>query len=270
MDLGVTIVDDSDDRTAESIVKSYQEKFALGITYQHSGARNISIARNLALEDAKSRGDWIAMTDDDCEPSENWIPELVRVQEWTKADVTTGLMLRRAPAHAPDWIKSQPFLELGEFGAVDGETLSTAFTNNCLISSKLLCARPDLRFDPNLGKIGGEDMVFFQSLSRLDYRLNFAKNAWVWENEPEERLTLRYQIRRYFWHGNSSVITSIRGGLSRKRLTVHTAATLVRAFIRPFKRLAKRQPPEIRFFLAQISEGFGKFVGLIGIKVEHK
>ncbi len=268
--IGFTIIDDSMDGLARPVADMYQNSFPLGLAYKNSASRNISIARNLALSESMHRAGWIAMTDDDCEPSEQWLPELARVRRATGADVSTGMMLRRAPPHAPAWIRKQPFLELGEAAAKDGEELPIAFTNNSLISSAFLIAHPDLRFDPDFGRIGGEDMAFFHSLKSAGAKIVFAANAFVYENEPEERLTLRYQIRRHFWHGNSSVHTSLVRGMGRGRLVVHAGATLVRGAARPLLRMARGSEPQFLYALAQMAEGFGKLAGTVGIRVKHK
>lgn len=265
---GVTVIDDSSDGVARSVANNYLDAFALGIKYENTAARNISIARNRAIESSIQRADWMAMTDDDCEPSEQWLPELVKIQRHTSADVVTGLMLRRAPDHAPNWLKTQPFLELGEFEAKDGDELSVAFTNNSLVSCRLLRAG-SLRFDPALGRIGGEDVTFFRLLKKQGAKLVFAEKAFVFENEPESRLTFRYQLRRHLWHGNSSVVTSLYNGHGRVRMMIHGLATIFRAFARPLKRILKGQPPQFAYFIALIFEGVGKILGVFGLKINH-
>lgn len=268
--IGMTIIDDSLDGNARSVAEQYTDSFPLGLVYENSASRNISTARNLALTRSMYRARWIAMTDDDCEPSADWLAELVRVAEVTAADVSSGLMLRRVPPHAPSWIKTQPFLELGEFSAADGEEMAIANTNNCLISSAFLIANPSQRFDPDFGRIGGEDMAFFRSLKASGAKLVFAAKAFVYENEPDERLTIRYQMRRYFWHGNSSVITSLHSGASRPRLAVHAGATMARAIHRPVVRIVKGTTPQLLYAAAQFAEGLGKLTGVFGIRVKHK
>lgn len=269
LQIGVTVVDDSVDGQALSVVQKFKDKFQLGLRYTNSASRNISTARNAALEESMWRADWIAMTDDDCEPSEQWLTELANVQHATSADIVTGLMLRRAGDLAPAWIKTQPFLELGEFEADDGQELEVAFTNNCLISTSLL-KESSVRFDVALGRVGGEDMAFFREITRSGARIAFAARAFIYENEPPERLTYRYQLRRYFWHGNSSVVTSIRAGKSSARMFVHGVATCIRALFRPLKRMISGETPQFAYGLAQIFEGLGKIIGAFGIKIEHK
>ncbi len=268
--LGMTVVDDSLDGNAEKVTKLYADRFPLGLAYENSASQNISTARNLALSRSMHRAAWIAMTDDDCEPCEVWLSELARVAKDATADVSSGLMLRRAPAHAPNWITDQPFLELGEFVAADGEEMAIANTNNCLISSKFLIAHPAERFDPEFGRIGGEDMAFFSSLKAAGAKIVFAAEAFVYENEPDERLTVRYQIRRYFWHGNSSVVTSLHAGSRRTRLAVHAFATLARSIRRPFMQVAKGGRPQLLYTFALLAEGLGKLAGVLGMRVKHK
>ncbi|QYU69786.1 glycosyltransferase family 2 protein [Leptolyngbya sp. 15MV] len=268
--LGVTIVDDSQDGNARVVTEPYLAAFPLGLVYHNSASRNISLARNAALEHSIDRAGWVAMTDDDCEPSEQWLAELVRVQQATLAPVVTGLMVRRAPPHAPEWIKTQPFLDLGEFEAMDGDEIAVAFTNNSLISARFLRENSQLRFDPDLGRIGGEDVTFFRQLNKHGARLIFAANAFVYENEPDDRLTFAYQLRRHLWHGNSSVVTSLYAGQTRPRMAIHSAATTVRALTRPIGLLAKGQKPQLRYCLAQVCEGVGKALGVLGVRIKHR
>lgn len=271
IEVGVVVVDDSKDQQARSLVNSFHENFELGAIYRHSGARNISKARNLVLETAIETGcEWIAMTDDDCEPGEQWLHELLCIQKKYAADVVTGPLYRRAPASAPRWLRTQPFLSLAAVQAENGSPMDIAFTNNSLISSDLLRNNPDLRFDPDFGRIGGEDMVFYREVARRGFKMVFARDAEVYENEDEWRLTLSYQFRRYFWIGNSSVLTSLQSGVSVHRMAIHSAASLVRAIRRPIVRLFCGKSPQILYGCALVCESLGKFSGLVGLRVKHR
>lgn len=270
VDLGVVVSDDSAEQLARELVMSFDSRFKLGATYRHSGARNISKARNLAIETAAAIADWVAMTDDDCEPGESWLAELLRIQAETDAQVVTGPLVRRAPPGSPKWIVEQPFLALCQFTARDGEELGQAFTNNSMISARVLIDNPDLRFDTDFGRIGGEDMVFYRQVARAGHKICFARNALVFENEGVERLTLTYQLRRFFWYGNTSVLTSIEQGFSRNRMAVHGFATVMRALAYPIGRAIKGNQPHLLYSLARIFEGFGKLAGVAGIRVPHR
>ena len=267
--VGVVVVDDSSDATAQPVAHKFETEFELGLHYVSSASGNISVARNIALEDAAGRGEWVAMTDDDCEPENKWLQSLLNVQTQTASDVVTGLMLRRPSAPAPAWLIDQGFLALGEFALADGRELQVAFTNNCLISSRWVREHRDLRFDQSLGRTGGEDMVFFGLARAKGMRICFSKRAIVYENEPAERLTFRYQLWRYYWHGNSSVVTQTRNGVARSRMFIHGCMSLLRAVSYSPRRLLGSKQPHFRLGLAMIGEAVGKLFGSLGIKVNH-
>lgn len=269
-DLGVVVVDDSSDQQARTVTEAFEGAFARGIHYRHSGQRNISLARNLAIETASELGEWIAMTDDDCEPSEQWLTELLRVQRQTGADIVTGPLIRRAPDDAPRWLKEQPFLNVTSFDAPTGREMDLAFTNNSMIPARLLRDERPFRFDPAFGRIGGEDMVFYRQVAKAGYRIVFAREARVFENEDDDRLSLRYQLRRHYWLGNSSVQTMLRGGSTRARMGLHGAATFARAVARPFARGLRGERPQLLYGVARMCEAAGKLAGAAGVRVDHK
>jgi glycosyltransferase involved in cell wall biosynthesis len=66
--VGVVVVDDSSDGQAQSVVQAFEGRFELGIHYLRSGRQNISVARNMAVSEAARIAEWVAMTDDNCEP----------------------------------------------------------------------------------------------------------------------------------------------------------------------------------------------------------
>lgn len=269
--LGVVVVDDSAGQLARDVVANFADRFERGAEYRHSGKRNISVARNLALETAAEGGaDWIAMTDDDCEPSDQWLRELLRVQAMTGADVVTGPLVRRAPPEAPRWLREQPFLGVTAFRAETGQRMELAFTNNSMIPARLLEDDQYFRFDPGFGRIGGEDMVFYRAVAKAGYQIVFAAEATVFENEEPDRLSLTYQLRRHYWIGNSSVRTSMESGAGRVRMAIHGGATAIRALGRPIGRLLRRQPPQLLYCGAQLCEAAGKLAGVAGVRVTHR
>jgi glycosyltransferase involved in cell wall biosynthesis len=268
--VGVAIVDDTGDGQARPVAENFADMFELGVEYRISGKQNISIARNVAVEAALEIGEWIAMTDDDCEPPPQWLEALLDLQERTGADAVTGRMVRRAPENAPRWITDQPFFELGVEERPDGSEMSVAATFNSLMSSDWLKAHPHIRFDPNMGVVGGEDMVFFRAADAAGLRICFSELGFVYENESMERATFGYQLYVYFWHGNSAALACVEDGMKRSRVFVHGTASLARAGARPLSRLLRGQKPQLRFCLAQILHAFGKQLGAVGVRIGHR
>ena len=268
--VGVAVIDDTPDGQARNAVKDYADKFELGLAYRISGRRNISLARNMALETALEIGDWIAMTDDDCEPPPHWIEALLDVEEETGAEAITGRMQRRVPAGSPRWITEQPFLELGLEERPDGAEIDTAATHNSMISGEWLRQHPEIRFDPQFGVIGGEDMVFYRAARAAGLRIRYSRQGFVYENEPASRATFRYQLYAYLWQGNSSYHTCVENGQPGWRMFVHGCASLARALLRPVARLARGRPPQWRYCLALVFEAIGKLLGPLGVRIDHR
>ena len=155
-DVGVVVVDDRADGAARPVVDAYEGKFALGVHYRVSGRQNISLARNLAIETAMGVGEWIAMTDDDCEPVPGWLREYVEVQRRTGADAVTGPMRLRVPVGSPAWLEDQPFFADQLLPFTDGQRTDTAATNNSFLRASFVRGHPEIRFRPELGVLGGE------------------------------------------------------------------------------------------------------------------
>ena len=268
--VGIVIVDDTPEGRARPVAEAFADRFELGLQYRISGRKNISLARNLAVEAAIGLADWTVMTDDDCEPTPDWIDALLDTQHDTGADAVTGRMIRRVPDGSPRWITEQPFLELGVETPPDGAEMPTAATFNTMISSQWLKDHSDIRFSPDYGVIGGEDMVFFRAAKTAGLVIHFSERGFVYENEPADRATFSYQLYVYLWHGNSAGLACIESGIGRSRMMVHGAASLLRAGLRPCSRLVHGQSPQLRFALAQLLHALGKILGTLGVRIDHR
>lgn len=268
--VGVVISDDNTDRRAEAVAAEFADRFEAGVRYCYSGRGNISSNRNTALEAALETADWVAMTDDDCEPPRHWLSTMLELAEQTGADCTTGQMRLRAPAGAPDWLTDEPFLEAGMIDFVDGQRVHLAGTNNSMTSAAWLRAHPDIRFDERMGVIGGEDMVFFRSAEKAGLHIRYSERGYVHGNEPAERATLTHQLRSHFWLGNTECITNLElGDVSRPRAFVRGARRSLRALRRPVTRMLRGQRPQLRYTLATTLHGIGLMLGSVGLRVRH-
>jgi succinoglycan biosynthesis protein ExoM len=269
-DLGVVISDDNDDGRAAPIADEYGPRFTLGVHYRHVGSGNISTARNAALDEALPRADWIAMTDDDCVPVDDWIRTLLDVQRATSAGAVTGPCRLAVDDGAPAWITDQPFLRRAEIDFPDLEPATTGATNNSLIDAAFLRDRPDLRFATELGEVGGEDMVFYRRAREAGLRIHFATDAVVRGIEGPERLTLAYQVRWFFWLGNTEFVTSSTlTEVNRARWCARGIKHALLALGRPFVRLATGKSPQFRYALALLAHAAGMFIGALGVRLAH-
>ena len=268
-EVGVVIVDDTAEGNARPVAEKFAGRFDLGVAYRVSGRKNISLARNLAIETAVEIGDWVAMIDDDCEPGPNWLSAMLDVQRRTGAGAVTGTMIRRMPPGSPKWLTDEPFLDMGQSRPEDGASVPLAATFNSMVSSRWLKDHPHIRFQPNLGVIGGEDMVFFGTARAAGLQINYSQEGFVYENQPPSRATFSYQLRSHFWHGNSSYVTSVRNGMHPFRMFLHGVSSLFGSLVRPVVRLSHGQRPQLRYWLASMLHSLGKIVGIFGVKVNH-
>jgi len=268
--VGVSIADDNADGRAAVVAEEYDDRFALGVTYTLSAAANISVARNHSLTGALGVADWVALTDDDCVVPEEWFVEHLECQRRFDCDATTGMMKIRFP-DGPRWLEDEQFENFGLLVREDGERTDRCSTNNSIISADWLRSHPDLRFDPELGRIGGEDMVFFRAAVEAGLHARYARNAPVYQVETADRSSLRYQLRRALWMGNTEAVTNLRAGdAGRFRLFLRGGNHLRRALVRVPLRVARREPPQLRYALASVMKALGTMIGAVGVELSHK
>lgn len=268
--VGVVVVDDNKDQRARSVCDDFATAFTLGLIYRTSGQGNISIGRNLALEAAIEHADWVAMTDDDCVPVDDWLSSYLDGQAATGADALTGPCILTVPATAPTWLSRQPFLEDGQFRFHDHHPMTTAATNNSFFRASFFRDRPHLRFEPELGIVGGEDMVFFRTAHRAGLEIRFSTPSVVAGMEPPERQTFRYQLKSHFWLGNTEFVTNkFLGDAKPARWTLRAFKAVAQSAARPIYRLTTGRSPQLRYALAGMFRGFGMLFGALGLKLRH-
>jgi succinoglycan biosynthesis protein ExoM len=269
--VGVVIVDDNPDGAAKDVAAESADWFELGLEYRTSGQGNISLGRNIAVTTGAEMAEWVAMTDDDCEVAEGWLAAFLDAQQAKDADVVCGPLLLRAAPGSPSWITEQPFFEDAQFRHPDLAPMGEAATNNSMLRAALWNDNPDVRFLPELGVLGGEDMVFYRSFHRrAGAEIRFAADAIVYGNEPLDRMTFGYQMKSRFWLGNTEYVTNTTlGDASPGRLVVRAARRFAEAIARPIFRLAHGEPPQFRYAAACAARAAGLAAGPFGMKMRH-
>jgi len=272
VEIAVVVVDDNPDGRARVVVDEFDSPFTRGLHYRQSGAQNISSARNVGLEAAGRLAEWVAMTDDDQIVVENWFVSLLDVQQRTGADAVTGPVLLRYREDAPDWITDQPFVEILEAEMKpDAVQVPVCSTGNSMLRSSFLADNPEIRFRPDLGVVGGEDMVFYRAAVAAGLDARYSAGALSYGLQPPERESYRYQIRSSYWMGNTEFLTNYESGeAGRFRLALRGGRRLVEATIRPFARRVRGLEPQWRFSGALVARSLGILVGVFGIKVAHR
>lgn len=268
--VGVVVVDDNPDGAAASVCDEFDSVFASGLHYRTSGLGNISIARNLALETALPLADWVAMTDDDCEPVDHWLSSYLADQATFATDAVTGPCYLTAGPGAPAWLTDQPFFDDAQLRYDDGAPMHLAATNNSFFRSSFFVERPGLRFEPSLGVLGGEDMVFFRTAVDAGLTIAFSNRAVVHGHESPNRWTFRHQVRSRFWIGNTEWVTNrYMGQASRPWWVLRSIKAAALAGARPVRRLLRRESPQFRYAVASGARASGMLAGALGGRVGH-
>lgn len=168
--------------------------------YVHAPEPGIPFARNQALNFSLSHNvEWIAFIDDDEVAPPLWISRLFDAAVKNDADVIEGGVMR---------VKSlQKAIELSQM--YESKTslkhlskVKTAVTSNVLFKSRLIMAPYDLSFDEKM-VFGGSDREFFMRAVLAGAKIVNAPNELVFEVWPEERISLKYALLRWFRYGVS-------------------------------------------------------------------
>lgn len=210
----VIVADNDMTPTARDMVRAVAARLSLDCVYVHAPARNISIARNACLDNVTAP--LVAFIDDDEVASPAWLASLLDCLVESAADVVLGPAIARYAADAPDWVKHADLHSTLPVIS-HGDMIATGYTCNVLMR---MASFPGMRFDPQLGRTGGEDDVFFSIAVRNGARIAYAPDAIVYDPVPSSRANLRWLARRAFRNGQTHARTMIESGGYRPSLFV--------------------------------------------------
>lgn len=198
----VIVVDNDSTGSACAFCESLKSEFQWILRCCIEPQRGISYARNRAITCVSQEADFVAFIDDDEVPEPSWLEELLVVQNECKADVVSGPVFPHFIEDVPNWVIQGKFFEPLHYPT--GHSLEVAYTNNVLISTKVL-QEMDKLFDERFAITGGEDSHFFMRVHRAGYKLVWADEAIVREWIPKSRTNMKWILQRgyrsYSTHG---------------------------------------------------------------------
>ena len=267
--VNIVVVDDSPEGDAATVIEQLRPHLGLEVTYHNTASADIAVARNCALELALERGEFIACLDDDCVPAGGWLRELLLVATECNADIVVGHRSFFANEGAPGWLSSQPFLDENLLYP-DRSVPTLGNTANVLLRSTWLRAS-GIRFRADLGKVGGEDMVFFADARAFGAEIRFAANSV--SNEPCDghRTSYKYQLWRQIWLGNNeAAINRATGEVSTGRLLLRGSKRTAMGLVHPVRRMVHQSTPQWRWAVALSGSGLGLVLGVLGVRLRHR
>ena len=194
----ILVIDNAETPEAAGRVALIQTRTSVPLVYVHAPARNISVARNAALDAATA--EWLAFLDDDEVAQPGWLAALLARARSVACDAVLGPVDAVYPLDAPAWIRDLDTHSTRPV-AVRG-TLRKGYAGNVMLR-RATVTRLGLRFDSALGRTGGEDDRFFYDLTDAGGVIAYAPDALALEPAPAARLTLTWLMRRSFRTGQS-------------------------------------------------------------------
>ncbi len=165
VDLGlqVVVVDNDVSGSARDIIRKWRKKMPWPLIFDIEPRRGIPFARNRLVELAVDT-DFIAFVDDDEVVHDDWLEELLVVQDCYQADIVHGPVLSRFEVRPPEWVLKGGFFDRPR--QKTGESIKYFATNNLLIRNSVLIGIEG-PFEERLAHTGGSDLCLSLHLSGL-------------------------------------------------------------------------------------------------------
>jgi succinoglycan biosynthesis protein ExoM len=263
------IVENDPDHSADVVVAQTRrsaELRGIGIEHVRFGKGNIAEARNEVLDAAKRlQLDDLAFLDDDEVPEPMWLAELLRTRKHRGADMVFGPVVGTTPPGTAAWIVEGRFFE---FIYAEGEDRVTdGLSGNALVDLHFV-RKHQLRFDPSLGRSGGEDQRFFREAARLGAAMWFSPKAMVRERVPVQRCSSTFLVRRYFRTGNALGVLSRDSIASAATCFVKGLAHIAIGTGGMIPRSNQRESAAFRSAQFRAARGAGMILGVLGGRYE--
>jgi succinoglycan biosynthesis protein ExoM len=210
----IIVVDNDVNKSAEFVVRNFQNTTRIQFFYFNEPVKNISLARNLSVE--KAIGEYILFIDDDEVASPQWVGHLLNALSTYNADGVFGQVLPKFNPQTPRWMKKGDFFFIRL--PVSGTKATHKYTTNCLIKAALL-TKMEEPFNPKYGLTGGEDTDLFNKLASQGARFVYCQEAVTVEYLPPERTRLSFLFLRRIKFGAEPVWEKIESA-GRNRIFV--------------------------------------------------
>lgn len=228
----VIIVDNDRAQSAKSTVEYFKEKATVVIHYYHEPEQNIALARNKAVDHAV--GNFIAFIDDDEFPAKNWLLNLYNAHCKFEVDGILGPVKPYFDENAPGWLVKGKLCELPTHETGTILKPKQTRTGNVLFKKDIFEDVKN-RFNPEFGRTGGEDVVFFKKMIKKGHVFIWCNDATVFENVPPERWEKSYYLKRFLRIGGLAGESMRKESLSNcKYLIKFLFAFVLYTFLLPF------------------------------------
>jgi succinoglycan biosynthesis protein ExoM len=199
--LSIVVSDNDAGRSAEAMTREVGSASPVPIVYCSEPRRNIALARNMALENA--RGDFIAFIDDDEFPEKDWLLTLYRAWEKYQVAGVLGPVESHFDHEPPAWLRKGRFYDRPKHATGFVMPWHECRTGNVLLDrSKLQDVSPVFRQEFGAA---GEDMDFYRRMIDKGHRFIWCNEAIAYEVVPPSRWKRQFLVRRALFRGALSL-----------------------------------------------------------------
>ncbi len=197
-DIEIIIADNSPDSSARAQVEAFKKTTDIPVKYISEPKAGVANVRNAAL--TLVSGQYIAFLDDDQEATSDWLAHMV---SQCRSDSTSAVFAKiegRTSADVKNARLKLRFFSRDRDGAPSGVTDKFDGCGASLLNLSKIDAQL-LHFDPRRNQTGGEDDALFSAIQNAGGTFSWSKEALVYEDVPERRITKRYICQRSFAFG---------------------------------------------------------------------
>lgn len=202
----VHVVDNDLTGQNEHIIAQVMDATGLDIRLDKEATPGIPAARNATVRAAKG-ADALIFVDDDEEAPAGWLDKLLTMWRESKGDIVTGPVKAILPHNTPTWAQKSRFFEK-DYAYTRGQRINRAFTNNTLVSRKVLDALGP-SFDMRFQYTGSSDLHYFMRAHKTGFSIIWCPEAMIWEHIPTSRMTLGWVLKRGFRAGNGETMAHL-------------------------------------------------------------
>ncbi|RCW48868.1 glycosyltransferase [Paenibacillus prosopidis] len=211
----VIVVDNRSTDNTKQVVQEVNKMTSIPIIYVYEERLGLSVARNRAIREAK--GEYVLFLDDDAMASKEWISGIVSLFETDPRIGCVGGRIEPAWEGAePTWLlpENRTLYTILDYSneIVEMKKPAIPFGANVAFRKSVFDSLKPFRED--LGRVGS-NLLSSEEAELIDrirsrHTVFYTPHAWVRHKIPRSRVSRKWLLRRIYWQGVSSAVSSER------------------------------------------------------------
>ncbi|WP_274650374.1 glycosyltransferase [Paenibacillus humicola] len=211
----VIVIDNRSTDHTKQVVEEFQHMVDIPIHYVYEEKLGLSVARNRAIREAK--GEYVLFLDDDAVASEDWIRSIVALFDLDPRIGCVGGKIDPAWEGSPPlWLppENRPLYTILDYADEIVEMVKPAIPYGANVAFRMSVFDKIKPFREDLGRVGSnllssEETELIDRI-RAHYSVYYTPHASVLHKIPRSRISRKWLLRRIYWQGVSSAVSSNR------------------------------------------------------------